>query len=811
MSQSTILISLENYLNGPEALEEFIDQLTLETKFQGVQLYSKSESQNYNSFLEDIYSKISESENTEEGLELIRELSNHVDFGRAMGGSIEYYNDEVDLTEMPDEEMFDHLHREMNKTSIQFFCDWDLLNEAYEAAKLQPDCVDTLNAKGLKVIYDMAQLNADQELIDRVKANEAFDVFRLNNKDQNSAIFYLDNIDTFSYEEYSEILNDAYYDANALDGEEYFDTRVQNYVNQRDENGKTIADYLIYHIHESQNELRELMDSDSDIEKLEQFLISTRLRDALKDTIKVYGLDLTYTDNNNNNVFHTLAQGPINSGLIKLLNDNGAKINGYNRAGVAPVHIAASYGELNTLIELMKHGADINIETKSPHPVILAAEKNHWDIVKDLLGNTSQKIDINVQKGSHSLVGAAIKGGNLEALKMLKGLGADFNLTDEKENTFSLLAAQQIDSNDKAQWSKRYEVLKFIVDNSSNQRELNLFGDSLETFLRDNKHPNIQVLFHELMESENTKQAEEIVRQMEIASIDPSKVQDIADDIALEVSDDKMDSAQKMRIIASRKSEEAVKAMRNDFNSVFKSAIDKIGEIVEDKSVLTTGFSALAVDIFGQPAIDLMNASAATGSTSQAYLIPAALIGYKIIKTTVHAVLNDENTERLSNAWKYLKYKVSGLTKTTKDKDHKEALDMVEKMTNQPTPAATMEEAARLDFINEHLRKDPRIMEVVNANFSADMANEHLKVIYSINEGTETLKEIPTDAEISAFMNTVTAVEEYLESIKVESKELMITEQPSEIKHSSLSHSEDKKQRNRERFKNRDNDLSLGI
>jgi ankyrin repeat protein len=98
------------------------------------------------------------------------------------------------------------------------------------------------------------------------------------------------------------------------------------------------------------------------------------------------GADVNQPSNNGFNVYpiHSAAAGNYTD-IVRMLIDNGAKVNVKQQAGATPLHSAAQNGNLEMLILLLEHGAEVNTRMEGGKlPTDLARDKGFDDIAEIL-------------------------------------------------------------------------------------------------------------------------------------------------------------------------------------------------------------------------------------------------------------------------------------------------------------------------------------------------------------------------------------------------------------------------------------------
>ncbi|XP_076268661.1 transient receptor potential cation channel subfamily A member 1-like [Rhynchophorus ferrugineus] len=114
-----------------------------------------------------------------------------------------------------------------------------------------------------------------------------------------------------------------------------------------------------------------------------------------------------------------------------------------NKAARTPLSWACRLGFLDIVRRLVAAGADINHQDNNKHtPLTLAAYFGHLEIVKELLGNKSPKVRVDVADvDGKTALSWACEFGHLEIIRLLIYKHADVNHQDEDKRTPLILAA----------------------------------------------------------------------------------------------------------------------------------------------------------------------------------------------------------------------------------------------------------------------------------------------------------------------------------------------------------------------------------
>lgn len=103
--------------------------------------------------------------------------------------------------------------------------------------------------------------------------------------------------------------------------------------------------------------------------------------------------------------------------------------------GTTPLIVACENGEMNIIEQLIKGGADVNLNCKYDSPLLAACVEGYLNIVVKLIRSG---VDVNPKNGSTPPLIAACKNGYFDIMKELIKAGADINVIGrEKESHFA--------------------------------------------------------------------------------------------------------------------------------------------------------------------------------------------------------------------------------------------------------------------------------------------------------------------------------------------------------------------------------------
>lgn len=133
------------------------------------------------------------------------------------------------------------------------------------------------------------------------------------------------------------------------------------------------------------------------------------------------------TDNNSNNLIHTVVVGGNNKVINLALNKIEEKlptyafnqlINAKNFDGATPLMLAARYGNLAAVEMLIQKGANINDTNEEGWTALhCAAHWGHYETF-EFLWNRKAKITV-MAKNNHTILHSAAFGGNSQIIKLI--------------------------------------------------------------------------------------------------------------------------------------------------------------------------------------------------------------------------------------------------------------------------------------------------------------------------------------------------------------------------------------------------------
>lgn len=120
--------------------------------------------------------------------------------------------------------------------------------------------------------------------------------------------------------------------------------------------------------------------------------------------------------------------------LVRMLLDAGAKVNAKNTDGCAPIHYAASNGNLELVKILIKAGADVNVQCKIGRTALYNAIDSCDEALVLLLLNKGASVDVKTESGCTPLNWAAQVNNNNShesIVRKLLDFGSDVNCVTE--------------------------------------------------------------------------------------------------------------------------------------------------------------------------------------------------------------------------------------------------------------------------------------------------------------------------------------------------------------------------------------------
>lgn len=167
-----------------------------------------------------------------------------------------------------------------------------------------------------------------------------------------------------------------------------------------------------------------------------------------------------------NDLVYASALGQLDTVKDRL--KDGADVNARNESGRTPLAAAAANGQLAVVNYLLEHGADVNTEGKDGNQamsaVIFAAQNGHVEVVKALL---DKKASLKADSAGETALFTAVDHGHVDVVKCLLDGGADPNGKNPSGEPLLLTAAQ-----------KSAEAVKVLIDAGADVNATNQLGST---------------------------------------------------------------------------------------------------------------------------------------------------------------------------------------------------------------------------------------------------------------------------------------------------------------------------------------------
>ena len=156
----------------------------------------------------------------------------------------------------------------------------------------------------------------------------------------------------------------------------------------------------------------------------------------------------------------------IDAAGLSFLLKKGLDVNAKSEAGLTVLHVAAYWGDLGLVKELIGKGADVNAKDESGWTLLhLAAGSGNLSLVKYLV--EEKNLDVNAKdKSGWTVLYSAASSGNLDLVKYLVEKGADVNAKSESGYTALHSAAL----------NGKLEVVKYLVEKGADVNAKNKSG-----------------------------------------------------------------------------------------------------------------------------------------------------------------------------------------------------------------------------------------------------------------------------------------------------------------------------------------------
>lgn len=171
-------------------------------------------------------------------------------------------------------------------------------------------------------------------------------------------------------------------------------------------------------------------------------VLSYAARNNHRDMVQ-YLLDNKVIDPSKDDVYYGLGEASYkgNLGVIKLLIENGANVNGGNYSGAeSPLTKAARYGYHGIVKYLLDKGADIEIRSQQGNtPLLYAAWEGKLEMIKFLVAKGAD-IQAKNYLNWNALMQACVEG-HYSVAEFLVEKGSELNLIDEEKGVTPLMLA----------------------------------------------------------------------------------------------------------------------------------------------------------------------------------------------------------------------------------------------------------------------------------------------------------------------------------------------------------------------------------
>jgi len=176
-----------------------------------------------------------------------------------------------------------------------------------------------------------------------------------------------------------------------------------------------------------------------------------RKKNDIVEYLMVHGAD-AYIKNVRGKTPLGLAVDQMDADIVKILLDNSSDSDHSAEKNIL-LHIAVRNGDLGSVTQLVRHGADPNsLDAHAKTCFDLAVENQHADIVRVLLNNSSSgSSSVNVNTFLH----AAVRNGDLDTVKQLISHGADPNSKNQNGQTPLHLAVAE----------KQDDIVNYLIMN----------------------------------------------------------------------------------------------------------------------------------------------------------------------------------------------------------------------------------------------------------------------------------------------------------------------------------------------------------
>ena len=178
---------------------------------------------------------------------------------------------------------------------------------------------------------------------------------------------------------------------------------------------------------------------------------------------------------------------------MRRLVGNGARVNGANKDGITPLMLASAAGRTETVRELVRLGADVNIKAhRYPGDTALyyAVLNNHPEVIKILLDTGA---DPHTRMGAYSMLGIAASSSSVDMLSaLLTSQKLDINVRDASGNTPDMLVMLS-----DAPLEQKVASLKLLMGRGCDPTVQNSVGKNSCSIACEDKRPQILDVLHQ--------------------------------------------------------------------------------------------------------------------------------------------------------------------------------------------------------------------------------------------------------------------------------------------------------------------------
>lgn len=154
---------------------------------------------------------------------------------------------------------------------------------------------------------------------------------------------------------------------------------------------------------------------------------------AIKD-----GVDVNYVPRDKSILFVAIENNSTE--IVDLLLKNGAKVNRGNRMNWTPLHEAINQNDTELVNKLISYNASlVSLDDEDISPLFLMIKNKNYDLLKDILDNDPEYIDVKDTTGDNILA-QSIKIRDLEAVELLMTYSPNLETRNNEGNTVIQIA-----------------------------------------------------------------------------------------------------------------------------------------------------------------------------------------------------------------------------------------------------------------------------------------------------------------------------------------------------------------------------------